>query len=432
MHRLKLCCLLPLLFLAVQTPGQVGGSSRDPFVLELPDISGDTRYVRPIVRTASRDLRRLRIRVIEPYARTIRPGVLVVTLNGDGIIRGCDRSFDLAGHIATCHNASENRLGGFTVLPGKNILEVSAVDKAGRAYYASYVIMLGDRSAGTPPEWKSDKPERFRGQKHAIIVGVSNYRYQDAGLRSLDFADDDARAVAELLRTPAGGGFSSTNVKLLIDADASLLALRSALKETSKRAKREDLVFIFFAGHGAPDPVSSQNLYFLFHDTKVVDMPKTAFPMAELKLFLDTQIAAERVFVMIDTCHSAGVNQKTTSLITGRELTREGDENNISNFYLAKQLANERGRAIITSSDVNEVSEESSKWNNHGVFTWAFLEGLKGGADSNKDNIVTAGEAFHFIRTKVQAETNLRQNPIALPGTAMNLPLATVASETKP
>lgn len=426
----KLFCLLWLLFPTVQASGQAGGLSRDPFVLELPDIS-DTRYVRPIVRTASHELRRLRVRVIEPFARTIRPGVIVVTLNGDGIIRGCDRNADLDGHIVTCHNASENRLGGFTVLPGKNILELSAVDKEGRAYYASYVIMLDDTSAATLPESKNAKPERLRGQKYAVIVGVSNYRYEDAGLMSLDFADDDARAVAEMLKSPAGGGFSSTNMKLLIDADASLLALKSALKETAMKAKPEDLVFIFLAGHGAPDPLSPQNLYFLFNDTKVVDMPKTAFPMADLKPFLD-RLAAERVFVMIDTCHSAGVNQKTPSLIRGRELTREGDENNLSNFYLAKQLANEKGRAIITSSDVNEVSEESSKWNNHGVFTWALLEGLKGGADSNRDNIVTAGEAFYYIRAKVRAETNLRQNPIALPGAAMNLPLAGVNARPKP
>jgi uncharacterized caspase-like protein len=309
-------------------------------------------------------------------------------------------------------------------------LELSTTDKAGRQFYASYVILLGDRSAADETaSWKNGAPEKFRGQKYALIVGVSNYRYNDAGITSLDFPDDDARAIAELLRSPAGGSFSPANVTLLIDADASLIAMRSALREIGKRARPEDLVFIFIAGHGAPDPLSSQNLYFLFHDTKVVDMPKTAFPMSELKLFLDTRVAAERVFVMIDTCHSAGVNQRSGKLVTGRELTREGDENNISNFYVKKQFANHKSRAIITSSDVNEVSEESPKWNNHGVFTWAFLEGLKGKADANKDRIVTAGEAFRYVRDTVRTETRSRQNPIAIPGAAMNLPLATVSAK---
>ena len=232
--------------------------------------------------------------------------------------------------------------------------------------------------------------------------------------------------MADFLKTPEGGGFFPADIKLMVDRDASLIALRSALSETAKKAGRNDLIFVFIAGHGAPDPLSSQNLYFLFYDTKVVDMEKTAFPMAELKRYLDTQVIADRVFVMIDTCHSAGVNQKTQTLVTGRQLTQTGDENNISNFYLTKQLFREKGRAILTSSDVNEVSRESPKWGNHGVFTWALLQGLKGAADLNGDQIVTAGEIFQYTRSTVQTATDFEQNPIALPGSTTNLALSIV------
>ncbi len=200
--------------------------------------------------------------------------------------------------------------------------------------------------------------------------------------------------------------------------------MRSALSDIAKRAKPSDLVFIFIAGHGAPDPLSPQNLYFLLTDTKVVDMAQTAFPMNELKQTLDTQVSAQRVIVMIDTCHSAGVNQKTKSIVTGRDLIQEGDENNISNFYLTNKLFKETGRAVLTSSDVNEVSQESSKWGNHGVFTWALLEGLKGNADLNKDKLITTGELFQFTRASVQKATNFQQNPRALPGSNTNLTLA--------
>ena len=77
---------------------------------------------------------------------------------------------------------------------------------------------------------------------------------------------------------------------------------------------------------------------------------------------LDTQVTAQRVVVMIDICHSAGVNQKSKTIVSGRELIQESDKNNISNFFLTNQLFNRTGRAILTSSDVNEVSQESSKW----------------------------------------------------------------------
>lgn len=411
------------LWLAVAGHGQ-GVSSREPFILELPGVATE-RFTLPIVRVGAKDLTSIKLRVVEPFAESINYGDIVVTLNGDGINRGCVKSRDLEGKVVIC-GRREDRLGGYVILPGKNILEISAVDRARREFYASFVLLLGDNSAAVKPTISRGVAEPFSGRKFAVIVGVSDYKYNDAGLRSLDFADDDARAIADFLKSPEGGGFLPADVKLMVDRDASLTALRSALAETAKRAARNDMVFIFIAGHGAPDPLSSQNLYFLFHDTKVVDMEKTALPMSELKRYLDTQVIAERVFVMIDTCHSAGVNQKTRSLVTGRQLSQAGDENNISNFYLTKQLFKEKGRSILTSSDVNEVSRESAKWGNHGVFTWALLEGLKGKADLNGDRLITTGELFQFTRESVQKATNFEQNPIALPGSATNLALAVV------
>jgi uncharacterized caspase-like protein len=64
---------------------------------------------------------------------------------------------------------------------------------------------------------------------------------------------------------------------------------------------------------------------------------------------------------------------------------------------------------------------------NHGVFTWALLEGLKGKADLNKDGFITTGEIFQFTRAAVQKETDFKQNPRALPGININLTLAFAA-----
>jgi uncharacterized caspase-like protein len=400
-----------------------GQSSREPFVLELPEISAQ-RYTLPIVRVAAQDVPSLKIRVLEPFATKINYGNIIVTLNGEGINRGCGKTRDTEGKVVLCGKRAD-RLGGYELLRGKNILEIRASDTQNREFYASYILMLGDKLARAEnPNWKNGQAERFSGKKFAVVVGVSEYKFTDAGLKSLNYADDDAKSVADFLQTPQGGSFSSADIKLLLNQDASIGAVRSALNDVAKRAKAQDLIFIFIAGHGAPDPLASQNLYFLLYDTKVVDMVKTAFPMNDLKQYLDTQVSAERVLVMIDTCHSAGVNQKTKSLVAGRDLVQEGDENNISNFYLTNQLFKQTGRAILTSSDVNEVSQESAKWGNHGVFTWALLEGLKGKADLNGDKFITAGEIFQFTRANVQKATNFQQNPIALPGSATNLTLA--------
>ena len=61
---------------------------------------------------------------------------------------------------------------------------------------------------------------------------------------------------------------------------------------------------------------------------------------------------------------------------------------------------------------------------NHGVFTWALLDGLEGEADLNGDKLITAGEVFQYTRASVQKATNFQQNPRSLPGAAANLTLA--------
>lgn len=417
----KITALL-LFFLTSFVSAQTSFSSRAPFVLEVPEISA-TRYTAPVIRLPLKEVPTIKFRVLEPFAADIDYGKIIVTLNGNGINRGCDKKLDAQGKIVHC-GRREDRLGGYDLLPGKNVIEIRATDRKGREYYASYLMILGDKSAVIEKPEASGKAEVFRGRKFAVIVGVSEYKFNDAGLKNLNFADDDAQAIAAFLKSPAGGSFASGDIKLLVNGEASLLSVRAALAETAKRAKTEDLVFIFIAGHGAPDPVAPQNLYFLLADTKVVDMAKTAFPMSELKQILDTQIYAQRVITLIDTCHSAGINQKTQSLVTTRDLVQEDDENNISNFYLTNQLFKQTGRAIITSSDVNEVSQESAKWGNHGVFTWALLDGLKGKADMNGDNLITAGEIFQYTRANVQKATSFAQNPRSLPGSSANLTLA--------
>lgn len=400
--------------------------SRAPFVLELPQVS-TARYTLPILKIPQQEITIFRIKVLDPFAPDIDYGRIIVTLNGEGINRGCSKSRDGEGKVVICRHASEV-IRGFDFVSGKNILEVHATDRHEREYYASYLINIGDKTASIDSDaGATNKAETFHGRKFAVIIGISEYQYADAGLRNLDFADDDALAFANFLQTPAGGSFARSDIRLMLNGNATRLAVRSSLEQIAALAKPEDLVVVFIAGHGAPDPLAPKNLYFLLNDTKVVDMEHTAFAMGELKRYLDTQLAAQRVLVLIDTCHSAGINQQSKSLVSGRDLVREGDENNISNFFLAKQLFNEKGRAIITSSDVNEVSQESPKWGNHGVFTWALLEGLKGKADFNGDRLITTGELFQYTRSSVQQATAFQQNPISLSGASVNLTLAALS-----
>jgi hypothetical protein len=257
------------------------------------------------------------------------------------------------------------------------------------------------------------------GKKYALIIGISKYRNNLRGIANLEFADADAKSIYEFLQKPAAGGFAREDMLYLTNEQATNVRIRDALTNFVSKPGTEDLLLIFFAGHGAPDPFGRQNLYIITHDTNIDDMPGTAIPMTMLRGYIDRNVRSKRVVLLMDACHSAGLSSGARDL-----------GNNLSNLYLQKWLYQEEGRAIITSSDVNEISRESQRWGNgHGVFTFYVLQGLKGDADANRDRFVSVGELFRYVRQKVRSETNSEQNPRMLPGTNENLALSVAMSQ---
>jgi hypothetical protein len=255
-------------------------------------------------------------------------------------------------------------------------------------------------------------------QKYALIIGISRYKNNSRGIPNLAYADVDANSIYEFLQKPEGGGFSPANMLLLSNEQATFARIHEAVTNFVARASVNDLLLIFFAGHGAPDRFALQNLYLIAHDTDVNNMSETALSMPKLRRYLDENIKSKRVVLLMDACHSAGISPEGT-----RDLG-----NNLANQYLAKLLYQEEGRAIITSSDVNELSLESQKWG-HGVFTYYVLEGLKGNADANGDRLVSVGELFRYVRQKVRLDTSFQQNPRMLMGDNENLALSVASSQ---
>ncbi len=296
-----------------------------------------------------------------------------------------------------------------SVAEGAQSLVVEARDRAGNLTRLTIPVRRREAAVSSG----------FKGRKFALLIGVSKYKFKDGGLNDLAYADVDARAVRDYLQQPEGGGFAPGDVLYLENEKATIEAVRAAVNTFLAKAAPGDLIFLFMAGHGAPDPYAPQNLYFIMHDTKLADMPNTALPMTDLQQALEHKVRAERVVVFVDTCHSAGLSGE--KLVATR-----GVENNLINLY-ASRLFTETGRAVMTSSDVNEVSREGPRWGGgHGLFTWALLEGLRGGADLNSDRFVTAGELFGYVRNRVRVETGFRQNPRVLPGANADLALAVV------
>lgn len=231
-------------------------------------------------------------------------------------------------------------------------------------------------------------------ERWAVIIGIGEYA-SDA-IPDLQYAANDARSVRDFLTSEAAGPFEEDHVLFLTDENATVDAMRQAMFVFLQQADWDDLVVIYFAGHGAPDPNRPDNLYLLPHDADLEALAATAFPMWDVKTALRRQIAAERVIVISDACHSGG--------------TQEGLENPINGTFA--DLFTPSRRLTLTAAANNELSFEDARWGGgHGVFTYHLLQGLAGAADRNSDGIVTFAEAADYTTRQVSEQTTSQQNP---------------------
>ena len=141
----------------------------------------------------------------------------------------------------------------------------------------------------------------------AVIVGISKYEHEGLNLK---YAHRDAEELYRLIQTPSGGGFEEAHIFYLTDERATTASITRALRSFLKKPAKEDIVLLYFACHGAPDPERKDNVYLITYDTDPNDITGTALPMREIDLSLKENLYAERVVIIADTCHSASIGAK--------------------------------------------------------------------------------------------------------------------------
>jgi hypothetical protein len=393
-------------------PTPAPSASTGLFALELPELglsaeSGST------TRLARVDVARLLVRVRRSPSQ-LDYGAVQVRVNTE------------AANIVMTTRGTRNevlcdldlrRRAGFELRPGRNSIEVEILDRGHRRAYGSFLVDVGE--AESPVSlWSKGDVDRAPGRRYAVVVGVSRYAHAERGVPHLRFAASDARAVRDFLVAPDGGGFQPERVRLLVDEQATSANLRSSLFTFLTEPGPDDLVVIYFAGHGAPDPRDPRLLYLITHDTDPRDMGGTAFPMWDLPTVLGRVVKARRVLVLADACHSQGVG--------GAAGGGAATPINLAHQYLAR-YARDAQHALLTASGISEASLEGPRWGGgHGVFTFFALRGLRGQADGDRDGTVTAGELFVYVRDHVRRETAGQQTPTAVAGLASDLALIRV------
>lgn len=218
----------------------------------------------------------------------------------------------------------------------------------------------------------------------AVVIGIGSYNH----MPTLRYTDDDAYRMYAFLKSPEGGALADDHIRLLIDEDATHENIVKAMNDVYGRAGKNDLVFLYFSGHGLKGA-------FLPSD---FDGFNNRLEHKEINDILGKSEAKYKLCIA-DACHSGSLMAM-----------KSGDPADPLTKYYEALASAEAGTALIMSSKSEETSLESSGLR-QGVFSHFLIRGLKGEADANNDRIVTIKELYDFILTNVRRYTGNRQSP---------------------
>jgi WD40 repeat protein len=245
---------------------------------------------------------------------------------------------------------------------------------------------------------------------YALVAGVSNYA--DPSLK-LEFASKDAHDFAGSLANQNGALYSEVKIKLLVDKDATSVAIKDGLDWLTHQVTEHDVGIVYLAGHGIVD--ERNRFYFLASDSDAQRLRATAVAKDDIADALDG--LAGKALLFLDACHSGSM------VSSGRRSTF--DNNDVVNDF----LHSERGVVVFAASTGRQVSMEDPSWGN-GAFTKALVEGLGSPGVSalakiSGDDTITPALLDAYIARRVKALTGGKQSPV-MNSTAPDFPLALV------
>ncbi len=279
--------------------------------------------------------------------------------------------------------------------PVRSIQQVVVEGKAGEGVE---VVEAG----GLSVDIERDIPQGRDERRDAVALVIANRRYLDPDVPDVTFAHRDGEFVKQyLVRTL---GYREGNIFLY--QDATLSNFRTALKKLQNAARKGSDVFVYYTGHGAPDPDEKAG-YFVPVDCDPNYVKIGGVALDEFYRELGG-IEAGNVTVVIDACFS-GTSEAGM-------LIREASPVFIS---VEDPAASLKGGVVLTSASGDQISSWHTE-QKHSLYTYYFLKGLQGAADTNGDKSLTVGELQAYLEEQVPYMArrlhNRTQTPTVTPG----------------
>jgi len=213
----------------------------------------------------------------------------------------------------------------------------------------------------------------------AVVIGVGTYQNSEL---DLNLPENDARAVYNFLVDQQSGGFPQDNVRLLINENATKNAIEQAWGWLLRQADEDDLVVIYFAGHGGHDDDyngdepegDTQDEYLYPYDIDISDIFSTAI-RDDIVGDWARSLRSESVILIFDSCHSGGAARA----VRGHELpgARSASGNTVFTDLMGE------GLLVMAACQAAETAKQDDELG-HGVFTYFLLSGLGGLEETNQ------------------------------------------------
>ena len=228
-----------------------------------------------------------------------------------------------------------------------------------------------------------DKPKLY-----LVTIGINKYKNAKY---NLNYAEADADGVEKAVKANSGSLFKEV-VPYNIRNDKAIKAnILVALDDIKKKSLQQDVLIVYYAGHGVMTEGANSEFYIVPHDVTQLygkdDILKDKGISATMLKQYAQEINAQKQVFILDACQSAGALE--TVAVRGA-----AEEKAIA------QLARSTGTFWITATGSNQFATEFEKLG-HGIFTYSLLEGINGAGDANSDKKLTVRELSTFIENKV-------------------------------
>jgi len=225
----------------------------------------------------------------------------------------------------------------------------------------------------------------------AVIIGNKNYSHKD--VPNVSFAHNDADIFRQCLTETMG--YKEGNIIFKKDATkvdfetifGNYYDYSGQLDHYIKPNKSD--VFIYYSGHGAPDPKSKKG-FFMPVNCNPAFINLSGYP---LEVFYKnvSKLKAKSITIVIDACFSGGTS-------SGQMLIKSASPIgiNVKNPAIAK-----KNTLIFTSSKGDQISSwyDAKK---HSLFTYFFLKALSGSADTDNNMVITTNEVYKFVSDRTE------------------------------